>query len=98
MAFFDLGRAKVSLLWLPGTGGGFILYGRGVNAQFWHNDSEHAKIKSAGLVTIVTGFVGASLYLCPGSHHFVFHPDDVKESLAQKLMMKENILLQTKAS
>lgn len=84
LALWDLDKRKLYSLWLPDTGGFFLLSARRIDAQMEHNDFKHQKRKFPDVITTFTGFEGAYLYPSLGSHHFVLYPDEEKESPDEK--------------
>lgn len=78
-------------LWMPATGGRFLISGGlngGVKPQVGHNDFPAHKGKSPGYFFIVTGNEVGKLYVCKGSHHYVFYPTAAKRALAKHLKLE----------
>lgn len=88
----DLTEPRLHLLWFPETQERFLPSKGHVEVQFGNNDFERYKDKSKGILAIVAALEGAFLFACLGSHHFVFHPDDLREMLSEALRREEDTI------
>lgn len=84
----DLTDCDSHSFWLPATGGRFHLTGIHVKGQAGHKNFDHDEDRSPGFFVIVTWLMGAILYACLGSQHFLFYPDNERERLAKTLRTK----------
>lgn len=74
-------------LWMPKTGGRYLLTGKDVQHQCGHNDNVHLD-GHPGLFAMATGPEGAKLWICEGSHLYVNEPTYEKEFLGKGLRLK----------
>lgn len=84
-----LDKQKSHPLWLPVSGGNSLLSGCCIDAQSGPSDFSYVEDKPPGFISILNVSQGTILYFCLGLHHFMVYPENVKESLVQKCMVKE---------
>ena len=75
-------------LYLPVSGGRFLLTGKDCPAQVGHNDFDHRQGTGPGFFVIVTGAEPANLWVCDGSHKHVGLSAKKRNQLAQILRLK----------
>ena len=75
-------------LYLPVSGGQFLLTGKDYPAQVGHNDFDHRQGTGPGFFVIVTGAEPANLWVCDGSHKHVGLSAKKRNELAQILRLK----------
>ena len=79
-----------SPVFIPRTGGRFLITGKHCERQTGHNDFPVRNPEdSPGYFTIVTGAESATLWVAPSSHTFVFYSEASRQLLSRSLLMTE---------
>lgn len=91
-SLLNLYEGKNSKMRIPATGGRFLITGADCKAQLGHNDMIVRRGASPGYFFIANGPEEGKLYVCKGSHHFVFYPPTEKRKMADILKMDPVVL------
>jgi hypothetical protein len=83
----DIHAVNDRKMFLPKSGGRFLLTGEHCPAQTGHNDFDHTDSTGPGLFVIVTGTEDAHLWVASGSHKHVHEPDARKRKMASVIRM-----------
>jgi hypothetical protein len=90
LASLDIDRGGSRPVFIPRTGGRFLLTGKHCERQTGHNDFPVRNPEdSPGYFAIVTGAETATIWVAPGSHAYVFYPQEAKSLLSQSLVMTQ---------
>lgn len=90
-ALWDFGEQKSHSIWILANGRGFLISGRGADAEIGQKGSEHGNCKYPGNFTIVTDlYVNSCVFL---SIHTIFLPRPYDASPGLAAMMKEITIL-----
>lgn len=89
----NLDRAKKKVVWIPNSGGRFLITVMNCLQQCVHNEFEVVPpCRKPGFFMILTGIEGSNLCACPGSHAFVCYPAVRRKKLANTLYMEQGII------